>query len=44
MGTELVKWAGRAMVAVFGGAFVLAIVVAGVQAYSRLQEWVSKQR
>lgn len=39
MTDQLARFAGRLVVAVFGGAFVLAIVIMAIQLFVRLQDW-----
>lgn len=41
---ETGRWAGRLVVAVFGGAFVLAVVVLAAQAWGRVVEWWKEAR
>lgn len=37
------RWAGRAVIAVFGGALVLAVVMIGVQVVSKVRGWCYKR-
>lgn len=34
------RWAGRVVIGVFGGAFVLAVVMIGVQVVSKVGGWI----
>jgi hypothetical protein len=39
MNNDTANWAGRIVVAIFGGAFILTVVMFGIQAWSKVKGW-----